>query len=328
MPVHYYASLLYRRDLDNNIHGYVGTRNFAEVYCRIADPLWTPILRNKILTDLFFRQTDIRLPRLMGFNVRNQFIIGNDVISASDRGQLQDLLVLCTDTSPTASIFAKPAGGGAGVGCFKFDSSDVSTVCAKKGLDLLNSDYVYQEVIAQHPKMAELNPSSVNSLRIDTYRTDQGKVDVMSALVRMGADGRCIDNVTAGGCFVGVDLESGTLRRKGFMFPEKKPAVLVRHPDTGVAFHGFEVPFLSEAIMVAKRAAELIPISVAGWDVAISDHGPVLIEGNENYSSRMSEMAYGGYWRNPVFRQLVMDHAPEMAGIGRHFDRILSHDGN
>lgn len=105
------------------------------------------------------------------------------------------------------------------------------------------------------------------------------------------------------------------------MLPKHKPAILERHPDTGVVFDGFEVPFFHEALMVARQAAEMVPVSVAGWDVAISHDGPVLIEGNADYDVRGSEMAYGGYWRNPVFRRLIADHAPRMTGIGAHFDK-------
>lgn len=76
LPVHYYSGLLYKGDFDNNIHAYVGWQNIHKVYARLNDPLWTPILDNKVLFDCFFRQSDIRLPRLVGFNLSNQFFAG------------------------------------------------------------------------------------------------------------------------------------------------------------------------------------------------------------------------------------------------------------
>ncbi len=174
LSVHYYRNLLYRRDSGDNIFAYVGWRNIWSVYARIEDPLWQYALTNKLLFDLFFSQTDIRLPRLVGFSTRNRFVIGDEVIWVSDREQLLFVFELLARSSPTASIFAKPTGGSCGAGCFVFDLSDSSGICADKGLEVLNNDYVYQEVIVQHPKMAELHRCSVNTLRIDTYRTDRG----------------------------------------------------------------------------------------------------------------------------------------------------------
>ncbi len=320
-PRHYYFNLLYRKDFEHDIYAYVGERRLLGLRDRVNDPFWAPVLDNKVLFDLFFRETDIRLPKLVGYNIRNQFFIGDNVMRVSDCQQLATALELLADASPTASVFAKPVGGMQGRGCLLFDVSDVSRICADKGLELLNRDYVYQGVIVQHPKMAELHPSSVNTLRIDTYRTDQGKASVMSAFARIGVNKNIIDNASAGGCFVGVDLQRGTLMRNGFTMPEHGSSILDRHPDTGVLFDGFEVPLFCDAVSIAKRASELIPLTVVGWDVAISDNGPVLIEGNPNYHIGVSERAYGGYWRNPVFRRLVEDHAPELGRIGRQFDK-------
>lgn len=321
IPGHYYSSLLYRRDFCPNIYAYVGSAHFDRVYARINNSPWVELLNNKVLFDFFFRQTDIRLPKRLGFNVNNWFMVGDDALWISEARHMRTALETLIDSSSTASLFVKPIDGMHGKGCFAFDASDVSRLCEDKGLDLLNHGYLYQEEIVQHPKMGELHPSSVNTLRIDTYRTHSGDVSVISALTRMGANRSRVDNVSSGGCFVGVDLEQGTLMRRGFVLPEYGSAILDCHPDTGVVFEGFEIPMFHEAIAVAKRAAEMVPVGVVGWDIAIGSDGPILLEGNANYSYRVSQMAYGGYWRNPVFRRLIAEHAPEMNRIGRCFDK-------
>jgi len=326
-PAHYYGDALYRKDLHDNIYAYVGTSNLMNLLGRINDPFWAPVVDNKILFDLFFRKTDIRLPKLLGYNNAKQFTIGNDVMWVSSRKQLLTALELLVGSSPTTSVFAKPAGGMQGKGCLLFDLSDVPGICADKGLELLSSDYVYQEVIDQHPQMAELHPSSLNTLRIVTYRADRGEASVMSAFVRMGVNRSFTDNVSAGGCFVGVDLEQGTLVQNGFTMPEVGWSVLQRHPDTEVVFDGFAIPFFQEVLSVAGRAAELMPLAVVGWDIAISEDGPVIIEGNANCHLGASEMADGGYYRNPVFRRLIEDHSPEMRRVARQFDKAYPGQG-
>lgn len=144
----------------------------------------------------------------------------------------------------------------------------------------------------------------------------------MSAFVRMGMNRSLIDNASAGGCFAGVDLEQGTLIQNGFTLSEVGYSVLERHPDTRVTFDGFAIPFFHEVLLAAKRAAELTPLAVVGWDIAISENGPVLVEGNSNCDLGASEIAYGGYYRNPIFRRLIEDHAPEMGRVVRQFDKV------
>ena len=79
-------------------------------------------------------------------------------------------------------------------------------------LNEYGDDYVIQEVIQQHPDLAKFNPTSVNTLRICTYRSVNDElVTVTGALIRIGKSGEVVDNAHAGGCFVGIDLESGNL---------------------------------------------------------------------------------------------------------------------
>lgn len=79
-------------------------------------------------------------------------------------------------------------------------------------LNEYGDDFVLQEVIEQHPDLAKFNPSSVNTLRICTYRSvNDESVKVTGALIRIGKSGEVVDNAHAGGCFVGINLESGNL---------------------------------------------------------------------------------------------------------------------
>jgi hypothetical protein len=324
LPSHYYHYSLYRRDAA--IAAYVGHRNIKKAKARMRDPLWEFVINHKVLFDIFFRQQlDVRLPKLLGHSRRNQFVLGGEAVRVSDRSQLLHALELLATSSPTASVFAKPTSGTCGgMGCFRFDLSSAHEVCTRRGLELLSDDFLYQEAIVQHPKMAELHPSSVNTVRVDTYRTDQGEVAVMSAFVRMGRNRSCVDNASTGGCFVGVNLEEGTLMQRGFTKPKDGQgfSIVERHPDSGMVFRGFAIPFFSEALYVAKRAAELAPLTAVGWDLAIGLDEPILVEGNAPYDMAFSEIAYGGYWKNPVFRRLVADHAPHMSRIGMRFDGI------
>ena len=56
-----------------------------------------------------------------------------------------------------------------------------------------------------------------------------------------------------------------------------------KHPLTGFDFNSIKkIPYVPEAIEMVKKAALLIPdLRYIGWDVAITDNGPLIIEGNE-----------------------------------------------
>ena len=55
------------------------------------------------------------------------------------------------------------------------------------------------------------------------------------------------------------------------------------HPLTGFDFNSIDkIPFIKEAYSMVKEAALLVPeIRYVGWDVAITNDGPCIIEGNE-----------------------------------------------
>jgi len=80
------------------------------------------------------------------------------------------------------------------------------------------TDHIVQECVRQHPYFAAFNESSVNTLRVCTYRsvaTDE--VAILGHIIRTGRPGFDVDNERAGGPYCNVDprgraAESGTNR--------------------------------------------------------------------------------------------------------------------
>ncbi len=110
-----------------------------------------------------------------------------------------------------------------------------------------------------------------------------GDVQVFSAGLRIGTKGRSLDNWTAGGILLGIDLESGRVREEGFYKPGYGGRVS-RHPQTDVPFSGFEIPYFNDALELAKGLhGYLYGIHSVGWDIAITEAGPIIIEGNDDW---------------------------------------------
>jgi hypothetical protein len=130
--------------------------------------------------------------------------------------------------------------------------------------------------------MSGLNGSSVNTVRLVTFCSN-GKATLFCAALRVGTAGAHVDNWAAGGLIVGVDAQRGELVGDGFFKPGYGGRTPI-HPDSGIRFAGFKIPFFREALQTVTRLHEyLSDIHSIGWDVAIGPTGPTIIEGNDDW---------------------------------------------
>ena len=174
-------------------------------------------------------------------------------------------------------IFVKPNDSCSGKGIYK--SIDVS-----KGNDLkqtyeyLRENRLYAEdIIVQHPKMNELNPTSINTVRVTTL-LHKDKVYVMYALLRIGRQGMSVDNVGSGGIYTVLSDEGEIINP---CWSDKTITTYTKHPDSGYELIGFKVPYFKKALALCKKAAMNVKeVGYVGWDIAIGKNGPLIVEGN------------------------------------------------
>ena len=163
-------------------------------------------------------------------------------------------------------------------------------------------NFQIQERIRQHAKMSELNPSSVNTIRIVTFRSGM-EILLISVVVRIGRKGAVIDNQCAGGISAVID-ENGKLGKYGFGgFDDDN----ILKTDTGVTLEGFEIPSFDKALETVKKLHFQLPFfDLIGWDIAIAEDGePILIEWNTMVG--LSQSAYGpgfGKYTERILREL------------------------
>ena len=142
----------------------------------------------------------------------------------------------------------------------------------------LKEESVCEEYIKQHEKMGTLNPSSVNSVRIVTLCRN-GTVTFVSASLKSGGQkDTIVDNMHSKGVGANVDMDTGVVTGLGYDYHEHS---YIYHPVTGTQIVGFSIPFWSETIELVKRTHLDVPqCPMLGWDVAITDNGPEIIEIN------------------------------------------------
>lgn len=109
-------------------------------------------------------------------------------------------------------IILKPTRTSSGIGVVIFYKLGVHFYNSKglkldkNYLDLLyKKNYIIQEYFEQSDFTAQFNLSSVNTIRVSTYRDSNGEINVLRSIMRIGSNGSEVDNAHAGGVFCGVD---------------------------------------------------------------------------------------------------------------------------
>ena len=174
-------------------------------------------------------------------------------------------------------IFCKPTSGTHG------DSMEKIVVSDFNG-DLYNYLYnknlvLVEEVVIQCSEMNKLYPYAINTVRIITVNRYDNKQLVVAAYQRIGNHGYIVDNYNGGGMVVPINEKTGVIE---YPAVDKLKNIYYKHPMTNTDIVGFKVPKYKEAVKLALKASKVVKeIRYVGWDIAITDKGPVIIEGNE-----------------------------------------------
>ena len=196
--------------------------------------------------------------------------------------------VICTEPE----VICKPSlESGSGRGIQFIRTSD--TLALRQLLESVDSEYVIQAVIKQHPALSNIHPGSVNSVRVASLLMEDG-VHILSSCLRMGAGESRVDNHHAGGMSSGVNSD-GSIQKYAYYIYGQRTDV---HPS-GFVFEGFTVPSYNKIIELVKNAHPLIGhFRLVGWDIAVDETGDaVLIECNMRKNGiELHEFSNGPYF--------------------------------
>lgn len=173
-------------------------------------------------------------------------------------------------------MVAKPLDGTCGRGVEFIELSDSSAICGLYDMLMQGEQYLVEDMIIQHPDIGRLYPLSVNTLRLVTIKNGD-TVHLVFSSMRIG-NGKRVDNLNSGGMAVIIDMETGKISTPG---ADKDGKAFHRHPITGVELVGAQIPMYHESVELVKRAAMQIPeLGYIGWDIAVTEKGPLIIEAN------------------------------------------------
>lgn len=196
----------------------------------------------------------------------------------------------------------KPMNGleGEGVELIELPSCDNKYEIVKVYQELQNKELLIEEVIVQHPLMVFGN-SSVNTIRVYTVMNSK-TVSIIKTVVRAGVGDSIVDNSHSGGCAYEVDKDLGYIISPYYAANGKSSYI---HPGTDLCMLGRRIPHWREVLNICIDAAKKLPkCRFIGWDVAITEHGPVLIEGNHMPDLDMIEFVGSHGYLNRIMKAL------------------------
>ena len=304
-PHEYYLFGFFEKNVKkDHVITYLNSAQYSrEVSPILNPPEWHYVLNDKLIFNVYYRNLGIPVSHQYGFYSKD-FGFRTSGGTLSSRKDFVDFL----RKEKPENLVLKPNDTFGGFGIFIFNkvqyNNDI-TFSASNGesvklieltdkLDAMLNDeknikgFVLEAMIEQHPVMQKIYSHSVNTLRIVTYLTKDSHPKIIGTRIRMGQQGKLVDNISQGGISGTIDMETGKIIF-GLSATSGKYSYVTDHPDTGVRFVGTEIPHWQMILDLCRTAAKATPMQrFVGWDIAVGKSGPLVIEGN----SQGVEVAY------------------------------------
>ena len=212
-------------------------------------------------------------------------------IAIIDNSIIKDLHFNTIDSEDifTKPVFIKSINGECANGVYSVENYAEYQKIEK---NFANGRFIIQEKLCQHEGLSKLYDKSINTIRIVTINSND-RIDILAAGLRVGTNkSGNVDNWAAGGLYIEINND-GKLTKNGYAKPiygGKKEI----HPDSNIRFEGYSIPMYDRVKELVINAHKILyGINSIGWDVAITPHGPVLIEGNDNWEISLMQANEG-----------------------------------
>jgi hypothetical protein len=229
---------------------------------------------------------------------------------------------------PDQDVFVKPRSGRGGRGAERWDRLEAGRFSGPSGQTLSSDELaahllrrsrdrplIVQPRMRPHRELQAVTSGALPTTRILTCLNERGDPEVMAAMLRTSfGENRTVDNLHAGGIGALVHVASGVLSKASDLGSDASLGWFSAHPDTGAPIEGRRLPFWHEAKALALAAHRCFADRVAiGWDIAILEDGPILVEGNGNPDLDILQRFMRIGFRDHRFGELLGHH---LSGIG------------
>lgn len=296
VPNEYY--FLYGLDIKgmHEADNYVDYREFMtcrDALNRVSDNSPFAVLRNKFLFGIFAKALGVDTPNNIGI-VEDGLIYLLGSKEKIDLGQYIN--------SSNVDTFIKSIDGECADGVYHLQIQNGKIAFNGEAIsypDLIkrlgNGKFLLQERVYQHNAINNIYSGAINTIRLETvYDKANREIVILPPLLRVGTGSNRVDNWAVGGLAIGIDVDNSSLHKFGFYKPGYGTKAS-QHPNSGIVFEGYKIPFLQQAIEQVKNLHSFLPgVHSIGWDIAIGENGPIIIEGNDNWEISLVQICSHG----------------------------------
>ncbi len=294
MPKEMFAKGLLNPDSrDKALRIFLSRREGVKLQEAINPEIFAPTLKNKALFYKMLKSADLPHPEV--FAIFNKKTAGCDS-SGNIIESKQQWEKFLENYIPNEFVM-KPACGAEGRG-FKciarredgFYSVNKRYSAEQLYLEMMRNPfcdcYIIQQKLANHRAFESVTgPKALQTVRIVTFIRKDSIPILIWSLPKFIVGDNVADNTCHGrtnNFYAFADSQTGRVD-KGFVFRSEKGIIedISLHPDTGKSIEGFMLPCWDEVVELVKKASKVfLPIRSVGWDIAITDDGPSIVEGN------------------------------------------------
>ncbi|QNA90645.1 hypothetical protein G4G28_22890 [Massilia sp. Dwa41.01b] len=207
--------------------------------------------------------------------------------------------------------FVKPSHGSHGKGTFSLSVTPSGVRWSGGNSGSFEDLARYCEAALQFTRALIVQPKLVNhgiiknitqskglsTIRVVTIRKAE-QIEVIAGAVRIVVGESDVDNFShgaSGNLVAGVDVETGkmitAIGSRSRTWPAMKDVPI--HPQSGASIVGVQVPHWPQVLELVKKAHTSIEgLHTVGWDVAVLEDGPVIVEANWRYDIDILQVAY------------------------------------
>ena len=208
-------------------------------------------------------------------------------------------------------IFGKPYFGSLSEGSVRIESKDGDTLHLANGAhrDIAEfaaevmarypGGFLFQTALDPHGDMAKIAGPAIGCVRVLTANDGSGPKPIYSVW-KLPAPRAMSDNFWQDGSMLAaLDIETGAVQScvRG---TGPSAEMLDEHPVSRASLVGAQIPFWDDILKIAVDAHAVFPeFGVCGFDIAVTDQGPKVLECNDNPSHMLYQMGHGRGLQNP-----------------------------
>ncbi len=266
------------------------------------------IALNKFFTHIFLEEVKIPTSKLLFLYDPQSWASTEKILNSND------LVKEYLFNNDIKEFVCKPVSGSRGVGVDVFINKELNSNKLflvhingmKIGLDdylKVNKQILFEERIKQSEYINQINSTSLNTIRCVTMLFPSGNVEILTSFWRIAREGKWVDNISQGSN-IGSEIDINTGRAIEpviiFLDSDSKIEKTDIHPDSEIILKKFQIKNWDKIINEIKLFQKKISFFKSiGWDIAITDNGPVVVEMNHRWDVR-GQLISGKGWHKEI----------------------------